>query len=147
MEEKRSLDKAPEEKTHSARREVIHTDRAPAAIGPYSQAIRAGELVYSSGQLGIDPATGKLVEGGIEPQTSQVLRNLAAVLDAAGTAMNRVIKTTVFVTNLDDFPVVNKIYGESFSQEPPARSTVQVSRLPLGGSVEIEAVALAGKRD
>jgi len=135
-----------EEKVLSVRREIVHTEKAPAAIGPYSQAIKAGELVYTSGQLGIDPASGKLVEGGIEPQTRQVLRNLAAVLDAAGTGMERVLKTTVFVTSLDDFPVVNRIYGESFSHEPPARSTVQVAKLPLGGVVEIEAVAMAGKR-
>jgi 2-iminobutanoate/2-iminopropanoate deaminase len=149
MKNEKSLEEVAEEAeeaTFPLLREVIHTDKAPAAIGPYSQAIRNGGMVYTSGQLGIDPATGKLAEGGIEPQTRQALINLATVLEAAGTGMERVLKTTVFVAHLDDFPLVNKIYGEFFNSEPPARSTVEVSRLPLGGLVEIEAIAVTGKK-
>lgn len=124
-------------------REVVHTEKAPAAIGPYSQAIRAGALIYTSGQLGIDPATKKLAEGGVEEQARQAMLNLGEVLKAAGSDLSHIVKTTIFVTDLKEFPVINKTYGEFFTSDPPARSTVEVKGLPLGGLVEIEAVALA----
>lgn len=122
-------------------RTVIHTTSAPAAIGPYSQAIRAGNLVFASGQLGLNPQTGKLQEG-VEAQARQVLSNVKAVLEAAGSGVEKVVKTTMFLTNLADFAKVNVIYAEVFAHEPPARSTIQVAALPLGGLVEIEVVAL-----
>ena len=124
--------------------QVIHTEKAPKAIGPYSQAIRVGDFVFCAGQCGLDPATGKLVEGGIEAETRRTLRNLAAVLEAAGSSLSRIVKTTVFLTDIDDFQKMNAIYAEFFPSPPPARSTVQVSRLPAGAHVEIEAIALAG---
>lgn len=123
-------------------RKVINTEKAPPAIGPYSQAIRTGSLVYTSGQLGIDPATKKLVEGGVEAQARQAMVNLGEVLRAAGSDISHIVKTTVFVTDLSEFPVINKTYGEFFTAEPPARSTVEVKGLPLGGLVEVEAVAV-----
>jgi 2-iminobutanoate/2-iminopropanoate deaminase len=126
-------------------RQVIHTDHAPKAIGPYSQAIRAGDFVFCAGQAGLDPATGNLVSGGIEAETRRVLQNLAAVLEAAGTSLNRAVKTTVFLTNMNDFAKMNAIYAEFFPANPPARSTVQVSRLPKDACVEIEVIALAGQ--
>jgi len=126
-------------------RQVIHTDHAPKAIGPYSQAIRAGDFVFCAGQAGLDPATGNLVSGGIQAETRRVLQNLAAVLEAAGTSFSRAIKTTVFLTNMDDFAKMNAIYAEFFPANPPARSTVQVSRLPKDACVEIEVIALAGQ--
>ena len=122
-------------------REVVHTDQAPAAVGPYSQAIRVGNLVFTAGQIGIDPATGRLQEG-LEAQTRQVMANLQAVLRAAGTDLTRVVKTTIFMTDLSAFKQVNTIYGEYFPERPPARSTVQVAALPLGALVEIEAIAV-----
>ncbi len=122
--------------------EIIHTDRAPAAIGPYSQAIRAGDLVYTAGQIALDPQTGALAEGGIEAETRQVLSNLQAVLAAAGSGLDRVVKTTVFMADLGEFTHMNAIYGEAFGQNRPARSTVQVAALPRGARVEIECVAL-----
>jgi 2-iminobutanoate/2-iminopropanoate deaminase len=122
-------------------RTVIKTEHAPAAIGPYSQAIRVGNFVFASGQLGLDPKTGKLQEG-VEAQARQVLANLQAVLAAAGTTPDKVVKATVFLTNLGDFAKVNALYAEVFPHDPPARSTVQVAALPLGGSVEIEVIAL-----
>ena len=125
-------------------RQVIHTDHAPKAIGPYSQAIRAGDFVFCAGQAGLDPATGNLVSGGIEAETRRVLQNLAAVLKAAGTSLSRAVKTTVFLTNMNDFAKMNAIYAEFFPANPPARSTVQVSRLPKDACVEIEVIALAG---
>ena len=123
-------------------RKVIQTQHAPAAIGPYSQAIRAGNLVFASGQLGLDPQTGKLQEG-VEAQARQALSNIQAVLQAAGSNIDRVVKTTIFLADMKDFAKVNAIYGELFQHEPPARSTVQVAALPLGGLVEIEVIALA----
>ena len=123
-------------------RKTIRTEQAPAALGPYSQAIHAGDLIFASGQLGLDPTTGKLQEG-IEAQTHQALANVAAVLQAAGTSVEKVVKTTIFLANMADFAKVNAIYGEIFQTDPPARSTVQVAALPLGGLVEIEVVALA----
>ena len=125
-------------------RTVIHTDSAPKAIGPYSQAIRAGDFIFAAGQTPIDPATGNLVEGEIETQTRRVLDNIRAVLEAAGSGLDKVVKTTVFMTNLGDFARMNAVYAEYFPASPPARSTVQVSALPKGAAVEIECVAVAG---
>ena len=122
------------------KRKVISTSQAPAAIGPYSQAIRSGNLLFASGQLGLDPATGNLVEG-IEAQTRQALTNLQAVLAAAGGSVANVVKTTIFLADMADFATVNALYGEVFRHEPPARSTVQVAALPKGGLVEIEVIA------
>ena len=122
-------------------RQVISTTHAPAAIGPYSQAIKTGNLVFASGQLGLDPPTGNLVEG-IEAQTRQALANLSAVLHTAGSSMDRIVKTTIFLIDLADFATVNAIYAQAFSAIPPARSTVQVAALPKGGRVEIEVIAL-----
>jgi len=122
-------------------REIISTEKAPAAIGPYSQAVRAGNLIFTAGQLGIDPGTGKLAEG-IEAQTRQALRNIAAILEAAGSSLSQVVKTTVFLKDLADFQAMNAVYAEYFSQSPPARSTVQAARLPKDALVEIEAIAL-----
>ncbi len=126
------------------KREVIATRKAPAAVGPYSQAIRVGDLVFTAGQLAIDPAIGKLVEGGIEKQTRQVLRNIAAVLEVAGSSLGKVVKTTVFLKDMGDFKAMNGVYAEFFAKEPPARSTVEVANLPLGALVEIDAIAVVG---
>jgi len=123
-------------------REVIATENAPAAVGPYSQGIRAGHLIFTAGQLGMDPTTGKLVEGGVEAQARQALTNLQAVLEAAGTSLDRAVKVTVFLQDIEDFKAVNGVYAQFFTQDPPARSAVQVAALPLGGLVEIEAIAL-----
>jgi 2-iminobutanoate/2-iminopropanoate deaminase len=122
----------------------ISTQNAPAAIGPYSQAIRIGEFIYTSGQVALDPATGQLVAGGIQEQTARVLENLDAVLQAAGSSLSRVFKTTVFLKDMQDFAAMNEIYGRSLAPEgviPPARSTVEVARLPKDALVEIEVVA------
>ncbi len=125
-------------------KQVVSTDKAPAAVGPYSQGIRAkGELLFLSGQVPLDPATGKLVEGGVEAQTRQCCKNIAAVLASQGLGMENVVKTTVFITNMGDFPKVNAIYKEHFPAPCPARSCVEVSALPLGALVEIESIALA----
>jgi 2-iminobutanoate/2-iminopropanoate deaminase len=126
-------------------REIVKTEGAPAAIGPYSQAVRAGGFVFASGQIPLDPSTGQFVEGGVREQTEQVLRNLAAVLEAAGTGLDRVVKTTVFLADMDDFAAMNEVYGQYFAADPPARATVQAARLPRDARVEIEVVALAGK--
>jgi 2-iminobutanoate/2-iminopropanoate deaminase len=120
---------------------AIHTDDAPKALGPYSQAIDAGEFVFCSGQVPIDPATGALVEGDIAAQTDRVMKNLSAVLAAAGLDFAHVVKTTIYLASMGDFPVVNEVYGGYFSAAPPARATVQVAALPLGARVEIEAIA------
>ncbi|MBW1790401.1 MAG: RidA family protein [Deltaproteobacteria bacterium] len=122
-------------------KQVILTKNAPAAIGPYSQAIRVGDLVFTAGQAAVDPERGKLIEGGIEEQTRQTLRNIEAILEAAGSSMNQVVKTTVFLKDMGDFAAMNAIYAGFFGDVPPARSTVQVAALPLGALVEIEAVA------
>ena len=120
----------------------VQTDAAPKAIGPYSQAIKANGLVFASGQIALDPATGQLVEGGIVEQTERVLNNLKGVLEAAGSSLDRVVKTTVFLADLSDFASMNEAYGRFFGETPPARSTVEVSRLPRDARVEIDAIAL-----
>lgn len=124
---------------------AVQTDGAPKALGPYSQAIVANGMVYCAGQIPLDPATGNLVEGGIAEQTHQVLKNLRAVLKAAGSDLDRAVKTTVFLKNMDSFAAMNEVYGrpEYFGAQPPARSTVEVARLPRDVLVEIEIVALA----
>ena len=126
-------------------KKIINTEKAPAAVGPYSQAVSTAALVFASGQIPIDPATGSVVTGDIKTQTRQVLNNLKEVLAAAGSSLDKVVKATIFITNMDDFPVVNKIYAEFFPADPPARACVEVSRLPKGVNVEIEAVALVGE--
>ncbi len=125
-------------------RTVISTDTAPAAIGPYSQAIVAGDLIFCSGQIPLDPANGQLVEGNVVVQTRRVLDNLSAVIAAAGSSLEHVVKTTIFLQDMNDFQAVNVIYSEYFGTEPPARSTVQVARLPRDVRVEIEAIAIKG---
>jgi 2-iminobutanoate/2-iminopropanoate deaminase len=122
----------------------IQTDKAPNAIGPYSQAIRANGFVYASGQIPLDPISMTIVEGGIREQTERVMNNLSAVLQAAGSSLDRVVKTTVFLADLADFADMNETYGQFFGEAPPARSTVQVSRLPRDVRVEIDVIALAG---
>jgi len=124
-------------------RQVIATPKAPAAVGPYSQAIKANGFVFTAGQLGLDPATGKLVEGDVTDQARQALKNLQAILEAAGSSLEQVVKVTVFLKDINDFKRVNEVYAEFFTSQPPARSAVQVAALPLGGLVEIEAVAVA----
>jgi len=125
-------------------RTVVSTANAPGAVGPYSQAIRIGELVYTAGQIGIVPASGTIEGRTIEEQTHQVLRNLRAVLEAAGSGLDRVVKTTVFLADIKDFKAMNAVYATYFPSEPPARSAIQAAALPLGAMVEIEAIALAG---
>lgn len=124
------------------KREIVHTDKAPKAVGPYSQAIRTDTMVYTAGQLGFDPATGQFVAGGVEEQTRQVLTNLKHVLEATGSSMGQVIKTTVFLNDMADFQKMNPVYSEFFPENPPARSTVAVAGLPAGALVEIEVVVL-----
>lgn len=124
-------------------RRVISTDKAPGAIGPYSQAVAAGNLVFCSGQIALDPASGQLVgNGDVAAQTTQVMSNLAAVLEAAGASFASVVKTTIYLKDMGDFPVVNEAYGKHFPAEPPARATVEVARLPKDVLVEIDAIAL-----
>jgi 2-iminobutanoate/2-iminopropanoate deaminase len=123
-------------------KKIVSTDKAPKAIGPYSQAVRIDGLVYTAGQIPLDPATMELVEGSIEAQTLQVLTNLKHVLEAAGSDINHVVKTTVFLADMNDFAAMNTIYAEFFTENPPARSTVAVAGLPKGARVEIEAIAL-----
>jgi 2-iminobutanoate/2-iminopropanoate deaminase len=126
-------------------KKVVQTDAAPKALGPYSQAIRAGGMIYCAGQIPLDPSTGNIVGGGVAEQTHQVLKNLRAVLKAAGSDLDRAVKTTVFVKNMNDFAAMNEVYGrpEYFGSAAPARSTVEVARLPRDVLVEIEVVALA----
>ena len=126
-------------------REPVKTSNAPAAIGPYSQAIKVGEFVFTSGQVAIDPATGELIGGGIAEQTERVLKNVAAVLEAAGSSLDQVVKTLVFLADMNDFAAMNEVYGKFFTGAPPARSTVQAARLPKDARVEIEAIALVNK--
>ncbi len=125
-------------------KKLIHTEKAPRAIGPYSQAVQIDTLVFTAGQIGLEPATMEIVPGGIEAQTRQALNNLSYVLEAAGSGLNYVVKTTVFLQSMNDFPVMNAIYAEYFPENPPARSTVAVAALPKGALVEVEAVALLG---
>ena len=123
-------------------REVINSDRAPKAVGPYSQAIRTEGFVFTAGQIAIDPGTGKLVEGDIREQTNRVIANLKEVLAAAGTDFSNVVKATVFLSDINDFAEFNRAYAEYFPSEPPARSAFQVAALPLGARVEIEMIAI-----
>ena len=127
-------------------RQIVSTPRAPKAIGPYSQAIRTGDFVFCAGQTGLDPSTMELVAGGVEAQARQVLTNLKHVLEAAGSGLGRVVKTTVFLTDMANFAAMNAIYAEFFPENPPARSTIAVAGLPKGGLVEIEAIALTADR-
>ena len=124
-------------------KKIVSTNEAPGAIGPYSQAVRSGSLLFCSGQIPLDPKSGQIVSGDITAQTRRVLDNIAALLRAEGLNFDDVVKTTVFLTNLDDFQIVNEIYGSYFKQNPPARSTVQVSALPRGANIEIEVIAAA----
>lgn len=121
--------------------DFVNTENAPAAIGPYSQATIVGDLVFTAGQVALDPATGTVIEGGVESQTARVLENVAAVLAVAGSSLSQVVKTTVFLTDMADFPAMNEVYAEAFGDHKPARTTVAVAGLPLGVRVEIEAVA------
>lgn len=125
-----------------SQRTIVRTDNAPAAIGPYSQAVIAGNLVFCSGQIPIDPATGQMVAGAVADEAHQVMENLRAVLEAAGSGLDRIVKATIFLTDLADFGVVNEVYGGYFAGDPPARACVEVAALPKGARVEVEAVAL-----
>ena len=122
-------------------KEIIMTDKAPAAIGPYSQAVKFGNMVFTSGALGVDPVTGAFVEGGIQAQARQCLENLKAVLEASGSSLDKVLKATVFIKDMNDFPKVNEIYGQYFTEKQPGRSCVEVARLPKDALIEIEAIA------
>lgn len=124
-------------------KEIIQTEQAPKAIGAYSQAIRTNGFVFASGQIPIDPETGKFVAGGIAEQTEQVIKNLSRVLEAAGSGLNQVVKTTVYLADMEEFAAMNEVYGRFFSEEPPARATVEAARLPRDARVEIEVIALA----
>ena len=124
-------------------REVVSTPDAPQAIGPYSQAIKAGGLVFTAGQVAIDPATGQVVAGDVAAQTERVMKNLAAILQAAGSSMEKVVRCGVFLKSMNDFAAMNEVYGRYFTAAPPARSTVEVSRLPKVVLVEIDGIALA----
>ena len=123
-------------------RTVIHTDKAPAAIGPYSQGVCWENLIFTAGQIPIDPATGKLIDGSFEEQVTQVLHNLSGILASAGSSLDQVVKFTIFVTDLDNFPVLNHVFDRYFKEDPPARSVVQVAALPMGAELEIEAIAV-----
>ena len=123
-------------------KEIVATERAPRAIGPYSQAVRSGNFLFASGQIPIDPATGEFVAGGITEQTEQVMRNVSAILEAAGAGLQQVVKTTVFLVDMDDFTAMNEVYARFFGEDPPARATVQAARLPRDARVEIEAIAI-----
>lgn len=125
-------------------KKIIATDKAPGAIGPYSQAIQAGDFLYASGQIPLDPATGQLATGGIEEQARRSLENVKAVVEGAGFTMQQIIKTTVFITTMDNFAAVNGVYTEYFKETPPARSCVAVKELPKGALVEVEVVAWKG---
>jgi 2-iminobutanoate/2-iminopropanoate deaminase len=124
-------------------REIIATDHAPKAIGPYSQAIRANGLVFTSGQVAIDPATQQVISGDVAAQTDRVMKNITGILEAAGTSLDKVLRCTVFLKNMNDFAAMNEVYGRYFNQNPPARSTVEVARLPKDVLVEIDTIALA----
>jgi len=126
-------------------KEAILTHGAPGAIGPYSQAIRAGDVIWVSGQIALDPGSGSMVSGGIEEQTRQVLANLAAIIREAGSSLDRVVKATVYLTSLEEFEGMNRVYAQTFAPPYPARVCVEVSKLPRGSRVEIDAIALAGR--
>jgi 2-iminobutanoate/2-iminopropanoate deaminase len=128
-------------------KKIISTNEAPAAIGPYSQAVRSGNFLFCSGQIPLDPKSGQIVSGDITAQTRRVLDNIAAVLRAEGLTFDNVVKTTIFLTDLGDFQTVNEVYGSYFKQNPPARSTVQVSALPKGAKIEIDAIADTGEAE
>jgi 2-iminobutanoate/2-iminopropanoate deaminase len=128
--------------TGKTTKEVISTEGAPKAIGPYSQAIRAGGLLFTSGQVAIDPATQQVVAGDVSVQTDRVLKNVSAILQASGSSLDQVVRCTVFLKNMGDFGAMNEVYGKYFKQAPPARSTVEVARLPKDVLVEIDAIAL-----
>jgi len=123
-------------------RTVVSTDKAPSAIGPYSQAVKTDTMVYVSGQLAFDPATGNLITDDIKTETRQAMNNLKTILEAAGSSLEKVVKTTLFIKNMDDFPLINEVYGEFFSDNYPARACVEVARLPRGANFEAEAVGL-----
>jgi 2-iminobutanoate/2-iminopropanoate deaminase len=123
-------------------REVIRTDGAPQPIGPYVQAVRVGQFVFTAGQIPLDPTSGRMVEGGIEEQTERVLENLKAILEAAGSSLSRVVRTTCFLADLEDFAAFNRIYAKYFGENPPPRTTVQAARLPAGALVEIDCIAI-----
>lgn len=122
-------------------RQAVATDHAPKAIGPYSQAVKAGNLVFVSGQIPIDPATGEFVPGDVRAQTDRVMRNLAAILEAAGTSLDAVVRCTVYLADMDDFAAMNEVYGSYFTQPAPARATIQAARLPKDARVEIDVIA------
>ncbi|MBA2704836.1 MAG: RidA family protein [Blastocatellia bacterium] len=124
-------------------KQIIQTEQAPKAIGPYSQAIKSNGFVFASGQIPINPETGEFVVGGIAEQTEQVIKNLSRVLEAAGSGLNRIVKTTVFLADMEDFAAMNEAYGKFFAEEPPARATIEAARLPRDARVEIEAIALS----
>jgi 2-iminobutanoate/2-iminopropanoate deaminase len=136
---------AKTQKKPAISRHVVKTDKAPQARGPFSQAIVAGDFVFVAGQLGVDPKTGEFVGSGLEEQAEQVLRNLSAVLEAAGSDLGHVVKTTVFLADMNDFNAMNEVYRRYFKEDPPARSTVQVARLPRNARIEIEAIAIVKK--
>lgn len=123
-------------------RQIVKTENAPGAIGPYSQAVKTDSMVFVSGQLPFDPATGNLVTDDIQAETRQALNNLKAILEVAGSSLEKVVKTTVFIKNMDDFPLINEVYGKFFTENFPARACVEVARLPKDANVEVEAIAL-----
>lgn len=127
------------------KKEIISTDMAPKAIGPYSQAVKVGNFLFISGQIPIDPKTGELIEGNIKEQTKRVLENLKGIMESLGGSLENIIKTTVFLKNIEDFHDMNEIYAEYFKENPPARSTIEVSRLPRNVSIEIEAIGILDK--
>lgn len=141
----RSLFEPQEKEVSQTVRQIVETEKAPRAIGPYSQAVIAGGFIFASGQIPLDPQTGEFVAGGVAEQTEQVMRNLTAVLEAAGSSLERVVKTTVFLADMNDFALMNEVYGRYFSDQPPARATVEAARLPRDARVEIEVIALVGK--
>ena len=128
-------------------KEIVKTEKAPKAIGPYSVATKAGHFVFTAGQIGLDPVSGNIVEGGVEAETRQALTNIKNILEAAGTKLENVLKTTVFLRDMNDFAKMNGVYGEFFTENPPARSAVQVAALPKAAAVEIEVVALLPHED
>lgn len=151
MAKKKARAKKPAKKAASKKKaspgnskKIVLTANAPQPIGPYSQAVRLGNLLFCSGQIPLDAATGQLVQGDVEAQTRKVMENLEAVLKAGGASFDRVVKTTIFLKSMNDFPRVNEVYGKSFPANPPARSTVEVARLPKDVLVEVEAIAVCG---